>query len=168
MQQEIIDYAKSHLHYDQGTGSFTWVCLPPRLNNKNLAFIGGRAGSSHHSGYWFITLMGKKVAAHRLAWAWVNGPTSMQIDHVNGDRSDNRIANLRTATKAQNMHNAKTKSVSSSGIKNVQWDSESGKWRVRVRVNGKRYHIGRFDKKDDALAAANEFMRVHHKEFARF
>ncbi len=167
MNKLTLDYAKEHLVYVPETGLFFWKKLPKRLNNPNLAFIGGHAGTIHHSGYVFITLLGKKVAAHRLAWAWGNEDLPSQIDHINGNRSDNRLINLRPASRSQNMHNAKLKNVNKSGHKNVQWDSESQKWRVRVRVDGKRFHIGRFADKEVAVKAANDFMVAHHKEFAR-
>jgi hypothetical protein len=74
---------------------------------------------------------------------------------------------LRPATRSQNIHNAKLKTVNKSGHKNVQWDLEFQKWRVRVRVDGRRFHIGRFTDKEMAIKAANDFMLANHKEFAR-
>jgi hypothetical protein len=167
MNKLTLDYAKEHLDYFPETGLFFWKKLPNKLNNPKLASIGGQAGTGHHSGYVFITLLGKKVAAHRLAWAWNNEDLPGQLDHINGNRSDNRLNNLRPATRSQNMHNAKLKTVNKSGHKNVQWDSEFQKWRVRVRVDGRRFHIGRFTDKEMAIKAANDFMLANHKEFAR-
>ena len=167
MDKAIIEYAKEHLRYERETGKFFWIKVPKRMNNPRICSIGREAGVLHHAGYIKLTLKSKPVVAHRLAWAMFIGDPPPEIDHINGDRADNRLENLRAATRAQNMHNAKTKHLSSSGHKNVQWDSESGKWRVRVRVDGVRHHIGRFSELEDAVDAAQKFMREHHKEFAR-
>jgi hypothetical protein len=167
MDKEIIQYATEHLRYEPESGKFFWEKIPQRVNNRKLCDVGREAGSVHYSGYIKLTLKNKPVLAHRLAWALYLGEPPPEIDHINGDRSDNRLENLRAATRAQNMHNAKAKRHSTSGHKNVQWDSESGKWRVRVRVNGVRHHVGRFSELDDAVAAARQFMLENHKEFAR-
>lgn len=163
----LIQYALDHLAYNKDDGSLVWIKIPPRYNGKVCA-VGKEAGSIHHTGYRVITLYGKKVQAHRLAWAmtykeWPVG----EIDHANGIRNDNRIENLRVVTRTQNMQNARCKSNSASGIKNVQWDSSAQLWRVRVRVDGKRYHVGRFKNIDDAALAAKEFINKSHKQFAR-
>lgn len=167
MEKQLLDYAREHLRYDGETGKFFWIKLPKRLNNQRLCFVGKEAGVVHHAGYIKLTLMGRPVSAHRLAWALYVGDPPAEIDHINGIRSDNRLENLRPASRAQNMHNAKTKACSGSGKKNVQWDSQASKWRVRVRVNGVRHHIGRFVDFDEAVTAAQSFMQQHHKEYAR-
>jgi len=167
MNEALLTYAREHLRYDEATGKFFWIKVPKRINNKRLCFPGKEAGSLHHSGYTKIILMGQFVLAHRLAWALFFGDIPNEIDHVNGDRNDNRLCNLRAATRSQNMHNVKTKRTSSSGVKNVQWDESSSKWRVRVRVNGVRHHVGRFSGIEQAKFAAKKFMDEWHKEFAR-
>lgn len=167
MDKEIIDYAKEHLRYEPETGKFFWIKVPERVNNPKVCHVGREAGALHYAGYIKLTLKNRPISAHRLAWAMFIGEPPVEIDHINGNRSDNRLENLRAATRAQNMHNAKTKHLSTSGFKNVQWDAESGKWRVRVRVNGTRHHVGRFSDLQDAVDAARKFMLEQHKEFAR-
>lgn len=163
----ILEYAKQHLTYELDNGKLLWLRIPKMCNGKRYA-IGSEVGSIHNSGYRVLTLMGKKLQAHRVIWAihynsWPNG----EIDHIDGDRLNNKLSNLRVVTRSQNMFNAKTKQNSSSGIKNVQWDNSSQSWRVRVRVNGKRYHVGRFTEIEKAAEAAKEFMLKSHKQYAR-
>lgn len=162
---KVIEYAKEHLNFNFETGEIKWVKYPKRYNKINKPIYAGR---KHYSGYIIITLMNKPYMAHRLIWAvynneWPHGC----LDHIDGNKSNNSINNLRMATRNQNAYNSKVKSSSSSGYKNVQWDSETQKWRVRVRVDGKRYHIGRFQDVNEARLAANDFMIKNHKEFAR-
>lgn len=167
MQKDLLDYAREHLRYEPSSGRFFWVKVPRRVNNKALCYVGKEAGVLHHAGYIKLTLKSRPVSAHRLAWALFIGEPPAEIDHINGIRSDNRLENLRPATRAQNMHNAKLKKCSSSGYKNVQWDESAKKWRVRVRVNGHRHHVGRFESLDAAVGAARAFMLEHHHEYAR-
>ena len=161
----IIEYAKEHLGFNFDTGEILWVKYPKNYNKINKPKIAGRL---HYSGYRIITLMNKGVMAHRLIWAvyynkWPDG----SLDHIDGSKSNNSINNLRIATRSQNAYNCGPKKISTSGYKNVQWDKDTNKWRVRVTVNGKRHHIGRFENIDDAVLASNNFMINNHKEFAR-
>ena len=161
----IIKYAKEHLSFNFETGEILWVKYPKNYNKVNKPRIAGRL---HYSGYRIVCLMNKQYMAHRLIWAvyynkWPNG----SIDHIDGNKSNNSINNLRIATRSQNAYNCGPKKISSSGYKNVQWDKDANKWRVRVTAYGKRYHVGRFNTLDDAKDAANKFMTEHHKEFAR-
>lgn len=95
--------------------------------------------------------------------------SSLMVDHINGDRLDNRRENLRIATKSQNGHNQGIQRTNTSGYKGVTFHSSrgSGKWIAQIRVNGKRIHIGSFD---DINVAAHEYNKAaikHHGEFAR-
>jgi elongation factor P hydroxylase len=94
----------------------------------------------------------------------VHGPFDGLIDHVNGDSLDNRIDNLRLASRAQNANNSVKVA---SGFKNVTLH-RSGRWRVQMRVNGKQRHFGYFDCKDEAISVAREMMDKYHGEFARY
>lgn len=162
---DVIEYAKEHLHFNFETGEVTWKKYPKNFNKVNKPIV---AGTAHHSGYRTIVLQNKYYQLHRIIWAVYYGkmPTNC-IDHIDLNKSNNRIANLREATNFQNGYNRDVYKNSTSGFKNVQWDAVSNKWRVRVRVNGKRHHVGRFESKDDAINAAKAFMLEHHKEFSR-
>lgn len=161
----ILDYAKEHLNFNFDTGEVTWKKYPKRFNKINKPII---AGSTHHSGYRTVVLQNKHYQLHRIIWGVYYGKMPDKcIDHIDLNKSNNAISNLREATNFQNGYNRNVYKNSTSGFKNVQWDAASSKWRVRVRVDGKRHHVGRFDNKDAAINAAKEFMLQHHKEFSR-
>lgn len=92
---------RSRLAYDETSGLFT------RVTTTNARHrIGGLAGTLHSKGYWVIGIDGKNYKAHRLAWLYVHGEwPAGEIDHINGDKRDNRIANLRVATRSENTTN---------------------------------------------------------------
>ena len=95
--------------------------------------------------------------AHRLAWLFHYGEwPENHIDHINGDRSDNRICNLREATVKQNGENRKLHKNNTSGYRNVRWKKERNKWEVSIRHNRKLHSIGLFSNLDDAIDAAKK------------
>ena len=95
------------------------------------------------------------------------GPASMDTDHINGDKLDNRRCNLRIATRADNIHNVGRRSSNTSGFKGVDWQKKCSKWRARVFVNGRERHVGYFDSPEDAAVAYNSAASEHYGEFAR-
>lgn len=117
-----------------------------------------------------IKLNGKLYAAHRIAWYLhtQQDPGTYDIDHVNGDRSDNRACNLRLATRSQNMINTKKRQAGVSAYKGVSWDSQRSKWRAEIRINGKNKRIGRFDTELEAHLAYCKAAAEHHGDFANF
>lgn len=104
-------------------------------------------GSVHKDGYALLRANIVKYRAHRLVWIYHNGdiPDGLNIDHINGIRTDNRIENIRLATKAENAQNTIKKSNNSSGYMGVFWDTKSKKWRAQICHNLKVIHIGRFN-----------------------
>jgi hypothetical protein len=142
------------LDYDPGTGIFTWKVrtgMPPYWNPK---YAGKRAGSLNCQGYCHIAIDSKNYKAHRLAWLYHYGEMPrLDIDHINGDKSDNSIANLRIATDSQNLANAKMYSGNTSGVKGVAWDARSRKWKAYVRLRGTYHHLGYFTNIADAARA---------------
>ena len=81
----------------------------------------------------------------------------LQADHINGDRLDNRRANLRVVTQAENAQNRSSRRGARSRFRGVTWDSRAGKWHARVKISGHRYDLGRFALESDAAAAARAF-----------
>jgi len=138
------------LSYCPDTGAFKRL-----VRTSNRVNVGDIAGNKMSTGYWAICVDGRQYLAHRLAWFYVHGFwPSDQIDHINGIRGDNRIANLREATRAQNQQNfRRARSDSSSGIIGVRADRKRGKWIAEIQVNGARKFLGRYQRKEDACSA---------------
>lgn len=164
MQYQLLtcDDFRRILSYDQETGSITWVAR----NNRRKA--GERAGRPSVRGCIVITLHKRSYYAHRIAWLMVYGiwPDGI-IDHINGDPADNRIANLRIASKAQNSHNRGRQKNNRSGFKGVCWHKRNKTWQASIVTCGKRKHLGRFDSAEEASAAYEAAALELHGEFAR-
>lgn len=133
--------ARELLNYEPDTGVITWRKSVPRRK------AGSIAGATAADGYRRICIRRKQYAAHRVIWLMTYGewPAS-QVDHINRNRADNRISNLRAADGWQNQANtaATTKAAG------VQWDRRHGKWHVAIRHKGARFFLGSFT--DRALA----------------
>ena len=150
---------KTQLHYDLATGIFT------RLIRARVANIGDVAGSLSGR-YLSIRLLGERYQAHRLAWLYVTGSMPKEhIDHINGNKLDNRFCNLREATSAQNSMNMGKNSANTSGIKGVTFHTKQNKWRASCRVNGKRFYLGNFETKELATFAYQSFAKSNHGDF---
>ena len=122
---------------------------------------GQRAGTTHSSGYRRVTVNGKKMREHRLVFLLHHGYIPTHVDHVNGERADNRIENLRAATSSQNQWN---RAVRNSG---VHWMTKRLKWRAKVRRYGRDITIGYYDSKDEAIKAMCVFKEAHDEGFTR-
>ena len=138
------------LTYDEATGVFRW-----KIRVAQRAKAGDVAGSAHSDGYRHIRVDGAMYKLHRLAWLYVYGRwPSAHIDHVNGIRDDNRLANLREADNAQNHQNKKrAQSNNASGYLGVCWHSQNRKWRAQIQAEGKKVQLGYFDTPEEAHAA---------------
>lgn len=105
------------LRYDSDTGDFVWL-----TQKSNCIMVGSKAGCLRKTGYIEISLDGRLYFAHRLAWLYnFNNFPKEQIDHINGNRSDNRLANLREVSRAENMRNIKMQSNNTSGLTGVNY-----------------------------------------------
>lgn len=152
MAKPIIsaEQARAMLSYDPFTGVFT-----RRLNRSHNAKAGDVAGYQRQDGYWVIGVNGYQYRAHRLAWLITQGAwPDVDIDHIDGNPSNNRIANLRQATRSENLQNQnKAHSGSTSGILGVHWSNQRKKWVAAITVNGKVRSLGRWESKDLAHQA---------------
>jgi len=111
-------------------------------------------GTLRKDGYIKISVNNRSYLAHRLAWLYVNGewPTG-QIDHINHDRSDNRISNLRDVDNRENHKNETLSSNNTSGVIGVYWKKSTGKWWAGIKVDGRMIHLGYYEYKTDAISA---------------
>lgn len=149
------DELKQTLQYQNG--NFTWLIVAS--NNKNK--IGDRAGCVDARGYRRIKIDGKPYKEHHLTWLYFYGylPTKM-IDHINGNKIDNRIENLREVTGSQNQQNRENPKNNSSGYKGV---SKCGnKWRAQIQINGEKIHLGVFAIKEEAIVARKASELTYH------
>ena len=161
------------LRYEPETGKLFWLPRTPDLfhdttdrrgvnwccqawNGKNA---GREAFTANSAGYRMGAVFGRNYGAHRVAWALTSGSWPKMIDHINGDRSDNRLANLRSVSRLENQRNMKRGSDNKSGQTGVGWDSSRDRWVAAIGVGGRTDHIGRFDKKADAIAARKQAER---------
>ena len=143
-----VDDLHRLLNYDNHTGVFTY-----KISIGSKVKSGSVAGASNGGGYWCIQINRKKYKAHRIAWAYIHGVwPDGKIDHINGDGLDNRIANLRCVTHAQNHQNRRTPNKNTKvGLLGV--DFKKDRFRARITINGKQHDLGRFDTAEDAHAA---------------
>jgi hypothetical protein len=137
--QEIL---KELFSYDQSTGKLT----------RNTT--GKEQKSLYTNGYVRVWIKGYHFTAARVVWKHVNGSEPLEdIDHINGDRLDNRLINLRAVSRAENMRNAKRSAANTSGVTGVVFDKVNNKWMAQIMVDYKMIKIGRYDDINDAIKA---------------
>lgn len=158
---------KSLSEYNPETGSFR------ALTQRGTIKIGDIIGSVQVNGYRAASINNRKFYEHRLAWLYTYGhfPSGDKpfIDHVDGDRTNNKISNLRLCSNVNNTQNIKMKPTNTSGFKGVTWHKKSKKWMVRIRNGelGKVEYLGLFVLKEDASVAYESRAKEIHGEFYR-
>lgn len=174
------------LSYDPETGVLTWKPRPASMFQDGVAAEGcsrrgittsaqrAKSWNSKHAGkpalncvnshgYRHGQINGSHVASHRAAWAVHFGEyPEFDIDHINGVRDDNRISNLRPATRMENLQNVKVGERNSSGYLGVSWCSTRKKWVAQIGYSGKTIKLGRFDNVDAAAEAYRDAKRKVH------
>lgn len=151
-----IDVLRQLLAYDSETGKLTWL---PRSNGRagwNTQFAGTLAlNSLGDQGYRRGAIFDRVFLAHRVIWAMVHGEWPDQIDHINGDRSDNRLSNLRNVTGLENSRNQRVRSRISGSI-GVHWHNQRQKWQARIGVGGSDIYLGLYSDFDHAVSARKD------------
>lgn len=144
-------FLKRVVSYDAKTGLFTRI-----KQTCNKVKVGDIASFKNESGYIALNVGNKLHLAHRLAWLYVYGELpELQLDHINGSREDNRIANLRVVTHAENQQNRTKarKDNKHSEFIGVGFHSQNGRWRARIQVNKTSKWLGYFETKEAAKDA---------------
>ena len=167
---ELAAKAAGLVRYDPYTGLMTWPRKPDWANDSarwNARYAEKECGTIDDKGYRRILFRFEKdrtfkIRCHRLAWFIVHGviPTG-EIDHINQNKLDNRIANLRDVPKELNQRNGTRKGNNTSGVTGVAWHKQRKKWCAQCNVLGVHYHIGLFDNIDEADKAVREFRAKH-------
>lgn len=156
-----ISVLREALDYNPETGQLIWKKRPREhfatargMNIFNNRDAGKPAGRVDTKGYPEIRIFGKTIRAHQIAWAFQTGywPANL-IDHINGDRADNRWCNLREVSHAENVKNKALDSRNTSGVVGVCWDKQEGRWRAQIGVNRGVIKLGSYINFDDAVAA---------------
>jgi len=167
-------YLRECLDYDPETGVFRWRERP--LSHFvsargrwqwNPKHVGKIAGSLDPLGYRLIGIKGVLLRAHRLAWVLMRGgPVPSEIDHIDRDPDNNRISNLRAATRSENMGNTPMRRDSTVGAKGIQ-RQPNGRFQAVIRHKNMRFCVGTFDTVEEASAARKKAAAFLHGEFAR-
>ncbi len=157
-------YVRSILKYSPDTGLFYWAV------DRGKAKAGDEAGCVGRGGYRHVKIAGENRSAHRVAWLYMTGEwPDGEIDHIDLDRANNRWSNLRVATHGQNQSNGRVYRQSITGLKGASPNprSRAGKYRARIRKDGREIHLGTFNTAEDAHAAYVAAAVELHGEFAR-
>ena len=159
MKSKINTFTQDQLKdlFDYKNGQLVWKNTPKKLSH----LIGRIAGTIHKSGYRQIRLDGVGYPAHRMIWIYHNGSINddLQIDHINGNKDDNAIENLRLVTAQQNCYNR-----SRLNAKGYTWSKRNNKWQAGIWLNGKLKYLGLFINEEDArnvyLQACNQYHKL--------
>ncbi len=152
MPEPIVTHSrvKELFEYDSDTGELYWL-----VSLSNRAPVGNPAGAFCLDGYIRIQIDGQMYLAHRLVWLWVYGRwPAFEIDHINHDRADNRLCNLREVANMSEQHrNASLSAANTSGVTGVYWEKRRKKYCASIMVNGRNKFLGYFDTIEEAAHA---------------
>lgn len=153
------DRLKELMHYDPETGVFT-----RKVQTCSRVKVGMQAGTKDRHGHFLCLVDGKRYSLHRLAWLYVTGSMpNGEIDHISGDKSDNRFSNLRDVSHFENMQNVvRPSSNNKTGFLGVVPRKGTSAFMARIRIDGKNVHLGTFDSPEKAHEAYVAAKRQFH------
>lgn len=155
------DRARELFEYDPETGNllrkvrYGRPCTPP----KPMRTLDKR-------GYFQVNIKGEVLKVHRVVWLLAYGSfPNGYLDHINGDKTDNRLSNLRVVSHRENIRNSKARSNSTTGLKGVRRTANPNRWRAGVKVADRHIHLGYFDTPEEAhlayCKAASKYFGEH-------
>ena len=157
-----IERIRERIAYNKSTGLFMY------LKPSNSATKGWWGGSISLQGYCRLYFEGRIIQAHSIAWLLTYGiiPKGLEVDHIDGDKTNNKIDNLRLATRSQNLYNRPNSRGNTSICKGVSLHKKTGLWRVRLNVNKKELSFGYYKDYELAELVAQEATAKYHGEFS--
>ena len=155
--------------YNPDTGVLRWKVRPREhfkkqcdFNTWNTKYAGTRVKYLASNGYLRVSINGKRHAAHRVIWLIMyNKLPKYELDHINHDRTDNRIVNLREVTARENKKNYSKRTDNTSGVTGVCWDKRRSKWLARIYINKNEKHIGYFVNIEEAITAVSNARKIN-------
>jgi hypothetical protein len=153
------EYLRNLFKYSNG--KLFWKERPGRYVKA-----GTQAGCVYNNGYCVVTINNKRYGLHRIIFMMHHGYFPNEIDHIDGNKANNNIDNLRAATRQQNKNNTGIIVSNTSGYKNVSWNKKTQKWKVELRVNEKKKHLGIFKDLELADLVATMAREKYHGEYA--
>lgn len=154
------------LDYDPLTGILTWKHRPDSVRGWNKRYAGKPAfTATNEHGYKVGAINSVNMKAHRVIFKLVYGFDPVFIDHEDHDRSNNRLTNLRDASRKQNQQNMKKTKANSSGTTGVSWNAQKNGWDAYIGVNGRKKYLGRFKTIQEAQEARSdaELLEAYHQ-----
>lgn len=177
-----VDDMRELVKYEPDTGKCYWKVREPKwfpdrvaissdsaCKSWNKNFSGKEIKSVNQFGYIAFQILGNDYKLHRFIWEYVTGGKPDSIDHINGDKLDNRICNLRNVTFSEQMRNMPLRFNNKSGKSGVSWDKPLGKWKVGISVNNKNIYLGYYHNLQEAIAVREkaEIKYGYHKNHGR-
>lgn len=149
------EYLRQRFDYDPETGDVTWKPWLDKLGRPNTKTVGKTVGTLQSNGYRTVILDEyKKLWLHRVIWKWVHGADpDGEIDHIDHNRVNNRLSNLRVVERRTNTRNQSLHARSTSGVTGISWDEKNQKWRAHIAVDGRFKCLGRYVRKEHAEMA---------------
>ena len=160
MRDLTVDLLNELFEYDKETGKLYWKVVRQRGN------VGDEVGCDNGRGYLVTRINDKVYRVHRVIFLMHKGYLPKTLDHVNGDRADNRIENLRAVTSSQNQYNRKLNKNNTSGYKGVYYHKKTAKFRARISHLNKNIYLGSYNTPEEADVAVRAAREKLHGSFA--
>ena len=157
-----MTFDEAHRVFEYRDGALYWRIKPSRRDPAGM-----KAGYTSPVGYVAVNYKRKRYYAHRLVYFMHHGFFPSEVDHIDGNKQNNAIENLRACTHSQNGQNKPAQSNNRSGVKNVCWSPQRKKWVVYLKVDNKNTNFGGYEDLELAELVALEARHKYHKEFAR-